>query len=402
MKRIVSILFAGLLLIVAASARADIFVLASGGQVRGEMVVSPDVPKDRWVIRTASGGEVTVEKNQITKIDPQSAAELEYEKIRPTYADTVDGQWKLAVWCLEHSLLKQRQTHLERIIVLDPDHKKARGALGYSFIDGRWIQPDDLMKERGYVRYKNTWKLPQEVELAEQKRKQEAAERAWFTKVKSWRTAIDARPDRAQQLTDDLFAKADSAAVPAVQRMLTNESVRKVKIMLIDELVRLGTPEALRTVITCTLDDLDEEVRLSALDSLGATKHPELAANYVKALKDRDNTRVNRAAYCLGKLGEKSAVSPLIGALRTKHTYTEPGANPGQTTTTFGSGPGMSSGGMSVGGGSKEVHLWIENQEVLRALVALTGENFEFDQRAWKSWYASQRKPVTLDARRGE
>jgi hypothetical protein len=57
---------------------------------------------------------------------------------------------------------------------------------------------------------------------------------------------------------------------------------------------------------------------------------------------------------------------------------------------------------MSVGGGSKEVHLWIENQEVLRALVALTGENFEFDQRAWKSWYASQRKPVTLDVRRGE
>lgn len=401
MKQIIAAMFAGPLLFVA-SARADIFVLASGGQVRGEMVVSPDVPKDRWVIRTASGGEVTIEKNQVTKIDPQSAAELEYEKIRPTYADTVDGQWKLAVWCLDHSLLKQRQTHLERIIVLDPDHKKARGALGYSFIDGRWIQPDDLMKQRGYVRYKNSWKLPQEVELLERKRKQEIAERDWFGKVKRWRGAIDARPDKMQQLTDDLFAKADAAAVPAVERMLANESVRKVKIILIDELVRLGTPDALAVVIARTLDDPDEEVRLSALDSLAATKHPELAKNYVNALKDRDNTRVNRAAFCLGKLGDKSAVIWLIGALRTKHTFTEPGANPGQMSTTFGSGPGTTGGGLSVGGGPKSVHVWLENNEVLRALVALTGENFEFNQQAWKSWYASQKKPAIVDARRGE
>ena len=99
--------------------------------------------------------------------------------------------------------------------------------------------------------------------------------------------------------------------------MLANESVRKVKISLDrNDSCKLGTPDALAVVITSTLDDPDEEVRLSALDSLAATKHPELATNYVKALKDRDNTRVNRAAFCLGKLGDKSAVGPLIGALR--------------------------------------------------------------------------------------
>jgi hypothetical protein len=397
MKQIVAAMFAGSLLFVG-SARADIFVLASGGQVQGEIVQSS---KDTMVIRTDAGGEVTLEKTQVKQIDPQSAAQLEYEKIRPTYPDTVDGQWKLSEWCRDHSLTKQRDTHLERIIALDPDHKQARALLHYSFVDGRWILPDDLMKQRGYVQYKNTWKLPQEVELLERKRKQEIAERDWFGKVKRWRGAIDARPDKMQQLTDELFAKADGAAVPAVMRMLANESVRKVKIILIDELVRLGTPDALAVVITHTLDDPDEEVRLSALDSLAATKHPELATNYVKALKDRDNTRVNRAAFCLGKLGEKSAVSPLIGALRTKHTFIEPGANPGQTSATFGSGPGGSGGGLQVGGGPKQVPVWLENQEVLRALVTLTGENFEFNQTAWKSWYASQRKPVIVDARRG-
>ena len=154
-------------------------------------------------------------------------------------------------------------------------------------------------------------------------------------------------------------------------------------------------------MVKITLDDPDEEVRLSALDSLAETKHPELVSVYVQALKSKDNTRVNRAAYCLGKLGDKSAISPLIEALRTRHKFIEGSGTPGQMTTTFGNGPGMSGGGMSVGGGAKEVKVWIENHEVLRALSDLSGVNFEFNQQAWKSWYASQRKPVTVDARRG-
>ncbi len=44
----------------------------------------------------------------------------------------------------------------------------------------------------------------------------------------------------------------------------------------------------------------------------------------------------------------------------------------------------------------------IPNQAVLDALVAMTGQNFNFDKQAWRYWYAAQKKPPPkLDARRG-
>lgn len=403
MLRPLAIPITTLALLATASARGDTFVLASGGQVEGEKVVSPDLPKDKWLIRTPSGGEVTLDNSQVNRIEPHSAAEAEYEKIRPTYPDTVDGQWQLAEWCREHSLSKQRRTHLERIIALDTNHKQARAALDYRFVDGRWVQPDELMKERGYVRYKNTWKLPQEVDLIEARHKEEAAELDWRIKVKRWRSAIEARPDMAKQMTKDLFANADAAAFPAMKQMLANESDRKVKIWLIEALVKVGTADALSVVATRTLDDDDEEVRLSALDALKATKHPELTSSYVKALRSSDNLRVNRAAYCLGILNDKSAIVSLIEHLRTRHKFVDPSSgNPGQMTTTFGNGPGMSGGGLAVGGQPKQINVWLDNQEVLKALIAITGQNFEYDQTAWKHWFARQQKPTTLDARRGE
>jgi len=37
---------------------------------------------------------------------------------------------------------------------------------------------------------------------------------------------------------------------------------------------------------------------------------------------------------------------------------------------------------------------------VLDALTAITGQNFGFNQAAWRRWYAAQKKPETIDARR--
>jgi hypothetical protein len=133
-----------------------------------------------------------------------------------------------------------------------------------------------------------------------------------------------------------------------------------------------------------------------------AAKHPEVSTVYIQALKSRDNVRINRAAFCLGKLKDRTAISPLIDALKTQHKFVEQGANPGQMSTTFGSGPGMGGGGLSIGGKPKVYKVWLENQEVLSALTALTDNtaHFQFDQKAWKTWYAAQRKPAMIDARR--
>ena len=195
----------------------------------------------------------------------------------------------------------------------------------------------------------------------------------------------------------------DAAAVPAVKQMLANEPNPKIKILLVNALVHLGTGDAIGTVVLLTIEDPDEEVRLSALDKLSETRRPELVADYAKVLKSKDNVKVNRAAFCLGQLKDRSAISPLIDALQTWHKYKNPNSHPGQMATGFGSGPGGSSSGLSMGGsGPAEINIQKQNEEVLRALIALTGQNFDYNQQSWKTWFASQRKQVNLDARRGE
>ncbi len=70
------------------------------------------------------------------------------------------------------------------MVELDPENRLARMALGYAQIDGRWVQPDQYKQEQGYVRYKGNWLLPQEVEIAEKKRKDDLAQKQWYASLK--------------------------------------------------------------------------------------------------------------------------------------------------------------------------------------------------------------------------
>ncbi len=386
------------------ASRSAIFVLTNDGQVQGEPVVGPDATPGQTVVRTSSGGLITLDNGQIKQIIPLSANELEYERIRPNYADTAEDQWKLAEWCHKHSLNKQERVHLERVIVLDPDQPDARRLLGYGQSNGHWVRQADAMKEQGYVLYKGQWKLPQEVELLEARRKDELAEKAWFAKLKRWRGALGNRSDDDGQWQEELNSiKTDSTAVPALAHYVERETSDRIKLQMIDVLVRIGSPSALDVVVGRTLDDSSEEIRLSALDKLVASTHRESVPFYVKALKSKDNVRINRAALCLGKLGDKSAIPALINALRTTHTHVEQQGQPGQISTTFGNGPG--GGGMSVGTPPpKRVTITYDNHDVLAALLELTGrsgtESFQFDKKAWLTWYSRQKTPANVDIRR--
>ena len=61
----------------------------------------------------------------------------------------------------------------------------------------------------------------------------------------------------------------------------------------------------------------------------------------------------------------------------------------------------MGSGGLSVGDAPpKYITQDLTNREVLSALVGITGVNFGYDVKAWKYWYASQKKPDPIELRR--
>ena len=141
------------------------------------------------------GAEVTLDPSQVKQVVAGRAEQQEYDKVRPQYPDTAEGQWQLAEWCREHELPTQRKTHLQRVIELDTNHVEARRALGFTQNDGKWMTQEDAMIKQGYRLYKGSWKLPQQIELLENKRKQDLAEKDWFQKIK--RGGVGSGPTRS-------------------------------------------------------------------------------------------------------------------------------------------------------------------------------------------------------------
>ncbi len=396
------------LVLCGAELNAEVFLLQNGGRVEGELLNPDQSPRTTYLIRTSEGAQIALETGQVAQVLRRQPVELEYEKIKPTYPDTVEGQWALAQWCLDHNLFTQRQEHLRRIVQLDPDHVEARRALGYSHIDGAWKTREEIMEARGYQWYRGQWRLPQEIELLQRKEQQESAEREWFTKIKLWRGWLGSNKEEAA--LKNFASIREPAAVRALATFLESESSPAVRKLYLETLARINTPEAVKILALQALEDPIEEIRLTCLDHLKTERRPEVVALFISKLKSKDNKTIRRAAIGLAAMKDPTAIGPLIDALITTHTYKiNPPGGPNAMSATFGKGPGGSGApgggtGMSFGGGPKMVKIPVQNQEVLDALIRITGVNYQFNVAAWKSWYAQQRKnqpsPV-IDARRG-
>ncbi|MBI3836415.1 MAG: HEAT repeat domain-containing protein [Planctomycetia bacterium] len=380
--------------------RAEVFLLENDGQIRGELVNRDESPRKTYVIKTATGGQVTLDAAQVKKVVRQSAAEVKYDRIRPDYPDTVEGQWQLAEWCRENRLNHQRAAHLERILELDPNHAGARHALGYSQINGRWLTQQQKMTENGYVKHNGSWVLPQEVEIMEQQRKEKLAQLEWASKLKRWQGWLNT--NKAEQAQANIQAIDDPFAARPLAKYLDQETRRDVRMLYVGALGRLNVPAGLDALVHASLFDGDEEVRMACLDQVVSHQYKPAVGTYINSLKSKDNRVVNRAAVCLGQMKDSSAIGPLINALRTVHTFQIQKGQPGNMGATFGTGP--NSGSFSFGGGGVQiVKQTFDNRDVLQALVDLTGGvSYNFDVSAWKYWFAAQKKPTSLDARRDD
>jgi hypothetical protein len=382
-------------------AAADVFVLVGGGRVVGEQVNPNQSPRESYAIKTSSGVQITLARSRVLKHLRPRPDEIEYERMRPRYPDTVEGQWTLAEWCREHTLLSERNTHLERILDLEPDHEKARRALGYFMQNGEWTTEEKVRKEDGWVRYKGRWRLPQEVERMKEREGIKDVQNEWKQKVNRWREWLAG--NKGQEAYRNFQQIKDPAAVAALAAALREDVRGEARLLFIEALARIGTPEAVEVLAVRSLADPVSEVRLTCLDYLKRMKDPGAVDNFIDALGNRENILVNRAAVALRHLEAKSAIGPLIDALITIHKFKITSGNPGQMSTTFGSGGagGGAPGGLSMGGdGPKIVKQPIPNQAVLDALVSLAGVDYGFDVGRWKAWYAAQRRRSEIDTRR--
>ncbi len=374
--------------------------MTNGGQITGEIQNPDEMPRKTFVVKTRDGAEITLERSQVKQVVKQRPAETEYEALRARTADTVQGQWELAEWCRQRSMLSQRRTHLQRIVELEPDHKAARSALGYVWKDGQWTTHEEVMKSRGLQSFRGRWLTPEEIEIAKEKDSREQTESEWVKKVEQWRGWLVT--DRARQARESILAIDDPAAVKALaQAIKASRTSADTRALCIKALAKIGSSDAKVILAACALEDPDEDVRYASLEFLKKEKDPKVVAVFVSKLKNKDKLVINRAGAALKEVGDASAVGPLIDALVTTHKHKVPIGNSNQYNAGVTTGPGMGGGSLSFGGPKYQlIQERSHNRAVLDALAALTGVNYGFDLNAWKSWYAAQRKREAVDARR--
>jgi hypothetical protein len=379
--------------------RAEVFVLVNGGRISGELLNRQQSPRKQYIVKVPGEGQITLAASQVEQVLKRKPEEEEYERIRPAYPDTIEGQWALAEWCRQKRLPLERETHLKRMIELDPNQIDARRALGYIQSDGQWTTQEELQIERGYKLYKGHWMLPQAIELLETKAKQENARQEWFQNIKRWRGWLGT--DRDAQARENFGNITDPMAVKALLLNMRDEPLVPVRLIYVEALAKINSPEAAMGLAVAAIEDREPEVRQTCLDRLQTEKRPEIVTYFVSKLRARDNPTVNLAGVALGRMKDPSSIGPLIDALVTTHKFKIPKAGgDGSTTTTFGGGPGGKGGGMTMGSGPSTFSRQLPNQAVLDALAAITGQNFSFDQTSWRRWYAAQKKPETIDPRR--
>jgi hypothetical protein len=394
MARYLMIFLIGLFCI-AAAAEADTFHLRSGGSVVGELQNPEQKPRSTYVIRLAAGGDVTLDAIKVHRIVTPSPQQRKYEELlKKMPADTVENQWVMAEWCKRHHMTREHEFHLEHVIRLDPDHELARKALKYKRReDGSWSRNEELWKADGYVAGRGGWKLPQQTRIDAANQAREDLQFKWKRDLKMWRRWLGGR--RHREAVENITTINDPLAAGPLAEMFHEERSIEIRQRLAEILGRLESRAATRALIRAAIEEKDFELRLQCTKQLKKEYHRRAATrSLVAELRSKDNSRVNRAGAALGVLGDDAAVLPLIKALKTEHKTIQGGS---QNTVGV---PRNGGSTLSWGSRTRVIYLPRENKGVRNALIAVTDEDFGFDEPKWLHWYSVRTTPTNLNLRR--
>jgi hypothetical protein len=384
------------ILIIAADSRADVVELRGGGQIEGAVKRNAQEKAPYAVVQVDPALRIAIPESQIARVAASADLEEYSEKVKAT-PDDADAQYELARWCKGKTLLAQYRHHLQRAIAVDPDHAKARAALGFVDHEGKWIRYSQLQKERGLIPVAGRYRLPEEVALLDARSESEIDTKRWTREISRLRAAVLRGGDKGAAASAALAAIQDPYAAPAMAAELV-ENVKQpqtLRLFWIERLYVFANRPALEALAKVGLNDPDSVVREKALEVLAKIAPGSAIATYAPMLKSNDNALVNRAANALTYFPDPEMALTLVEALVTEHKKEIPADQ--STTVGFGGG----GGGLSSGGKAKIVVTQLQNPPVLAALRAIVPDaDFGYDESQWRQYFARQLSSYSGDMRR--
>lgn len=388
------------------SVLADILHLTNGNQIEGQILEKTDAG---YRVRT-SFGTLVVPADTVKSIEEKPTPFAEYDRRLAAAKDTAKEQTDLGVWCGENGLPAQEKKHLNRAIELDPEYEPARTALGFVKVNGVWV--DGRTAVRDPEREKEAESKP--AKPGDGDRQVAAIQGKWTRQIRAIRqTLLDAK---SEKLNDEgrrrILDIKDPLAVLPLAKVL-GDGTLAARQVLVEALGRFQTDESTLNLTVIALVEPDESLRRDAVTQLVRREDPRVVAQLRKALQSNSDALIRNAAVALGRLKAMTAVPELIDSLKVQRrkltevtvrryfgamesdfgrdtTVTLPRGNRVRYVPTI----GLGAAGAFV---SSETEMQMQDvtvfrTEVQQALVAITGENFGFEEAAWRRWY-QERKP---------
>ena len=392
-----------------AAASADSVRLRSGAELRGRVVSRPG--SDIVSVQTPAGLTVSAAREEVVTIRRRTADAEEYVTRSRRLPQTADAFAALARWCAERRLPDERLDAYRTVLRLDPDHEAANRALGREKLDGRWVDADAVRQADGLIEFDGKWVSPAEAEFLAEHRDDEAARRRWYDVVREIerRLASGTAQDTAAAL-EDLRQIDDYLAIDALIARLGSVPAAGLRMEVVEALARMAHYEAVRPLMKFAVSDEDALIRQRAVGAVPPELQLTAGDVLVRSLRSSDNLTVRRAAEALTVVGTKEAVPQLLAALITTHktqvrvlkdspTYTVGGRggigmtrDPVDAQTArmireasfpFGANVILPDSAFI----TKTVPVAVQNESVRTALVAITGEDFGFDEDRWRRWW---------------
>ncbi|MBI1901789.1 MAG: HEAT repeat domain-containing protein [Planctomycetia bacterium] len=226
----------------------------------------------------------------------------------------------------------------------------------------------------------------------------------WKKQLRAWREEVG-EPLRwtkdALAVMDKIRAVKDPAAVEAILALLDKEKNTSVRFLYIQALGRTGSKKAIAPLAKLAVEDEQPDIRHEAAKSLGTLPDKrEALPQLIRYLGSKHSARAAQALRWSGltqRLGTfespdsyltRALINALIVKKKTRvpvgywYAWWKASAVPG--------GRHMR-GHFESGIGTKDVDVPAPNPEVLEALKEYSGQDYEYDVRAWEKWHQERK-----------